>query len=37
VREAIMRFANGFSEKQQYFFLKFDYQFKKHFIVSVGF
>lgn len=36
--EATMRYANGFSEKQQYFIRpSFDYQFTKHFIGSVGF
>nr|WP_299416512.1 DUF2490 domain-containing protein [uncultured Emticicia sp.] len=36
--EAYMRFANGLSEKQQHFIpTSFDYQFKKHFIGSVGF
>lgn len=36
--EATMRYANGFSEKQQYFIRpSFDYQLTKHFIGSVGF
>lgn len=36
--EATMRYANGFSEKQQYFIRpSFDYQFTKHFIGSIGF
>lgn len=36
--EATMRYANGFSEKQQYFVRpSLDYQLTKHFIGSVGF
>jgi nitrate reductase alpha subunit len=36
--EATMRFANGFSQKQQYFIRpSFDYQLTKHFTGSVGF
>lgn len=36
--EATMRYANGFSEKQQYFIRpSIDYQFTKKFVASVGF
>jgi len=36
--EATMRYANGFSEKQQYFIRpSIDYQFNKHFIGSIGY
>lgn len=36
--EATMRYANGFSEKQQYFIRpSVDYQFTKKFMGSVGF
>jgi len=36
--EATMRFANGFSEKQQYFVRpSFDYQLTKHFLGSIGY